>query len=289
MEKKDGRALSPEQQHERRKEAVRMHKQGKGIDEIAASLGMGHVTVRKCIKVARQQGAIGLKPKVRGRKLGDQRQLSIEQELSIQKQICENSPKQLNLTFALWTRQAVARLIEQECATLLPIRTVDSYLKRWGFTPPRPTIRADEQEPKSDKVKAWLGKEYKDIEARAKLKNAEIHWVKEAVLVSTDVCGRGCQFKEQPPIAFAVADSRQKLSMISAVTNQGKARWMVFEKNLDADKFIKFLDALIKDTPKRVFLIVDHQKFRNDRHVNSLLVKRIDKIELHYLPSSNIK
>lgn len=283
MEREDGRTLSPEKQHERRKQAVRMHKQGKGFDEIAESLSMSHVTVRYWIKVAKEQGVAGLKPKARGRKLGDQRQLSEDQERAIQKQICENRPEQLKLTFALWTRQAVALLIEQEYNLRLPIRTVGEYLKRWGFTPQRPMVRAYEQKPEA--VKAWLDEEYPKIAARAKLENAEIHWGDETALVNTDVRGRGYQPKGQTPIAFAVGGSRQKLSMISTVTNQGKTRWMIVEENFDTDKFIAFLGALIKDAPQKVFLIVDNLRVHHSKLVKAWAEEHKAQIELFYLPS----
>lgn len=106
-------------------------------------------------------------------------------------------------------------------------------------------VRAYEQKPEA--VKAWLDEEYPKIAARAKLENAEIHWGDETALVNTDVRGRGYQPKGQTPIAFAVGGSRQKLSMISTVTNQGKTRWMIVEENFDTDKFIECLGALIKD------------------------------------------
>lgn len=283
MEREDGRTLSPEKQHERRKQAVRMHKQGKGFDEIADSLSMSHVTVRYWIKVAKEQGTAALKPKARGRKLGDQRQLSEEQERAIQKQICEHRPEQLKLTFALWTRQAVALLIEQEYGLRLPIRTVGEYLKRWGFTPQRPMVRAYEQKPEA--VKAWLDEEYPNIAARAKLENAEIHWGDETALVNTDVRGRGYQPKGQTPIAFAVGGSRQKLSMISTVTNQGKTRWMIVEENFNTDKFIEFLGALIKDAPQKIFLIVDNLRVHHSKLVKAWAEERKAQIELFYLPS----
>ena len=197
--------------------------------------------------------------------------------------LCEHRPEQLKLTFALWTRQAVALLIEQEYGLSLPIRTVGEYLKRWGFTPQRPMVRAYEQ--KSEAVKAWLDEEYPKIAARAKLENAEIHWGDETALVNTDVRGRGYQPKGQTPIAFAVGGSRQKLSMISTVTNQGKTRWMIVEENFDTDKFIEFLGALIKDAPQKVFLIVDNLRVHHSKLVKARAEEHKAQIELFYLPS----
>jgi hypothetical protein len=39
--------------------------------------------------------------------------------------------------------------------------------------------------------------------------------------------------------------------MISAVTNQGKARWMIIDENFNAGKLIEFLAAPIKGAKKK--------------------------------------
>ena len=57
--------------------------------------------------------------------------------------------------------------------------------------------------------------------------------------------GRSSAPKEVTPIAYAPG-SRQKLSMISTVTNRGKTRWMIIDENFGADRLIEFLEALIK-------------------------------------------
>lgn len=283
MEREDGRTLPPQAQYERRKQAVRMHRQGRRYDEIAQNLSMSQVTVRYWVKVASEQGMSALKPKPRGRKLGAKRQLNHAQEMQIQQQICEKRPEQLKLTFALWTRQAVAMLIEQEYGLRLPMRTVGEYLKRWGFTPQRPTVRAYEQRPEA--VKAWLDEQYPKIAERAKQENVEIHWGDETALVNTDVRGRGYQPKGQTPVAYAVGGRREKLSMISTVTNQGKTRWMIIEDNFNADRFVEFLGALIKDATQKIFLIVDNLRVHHSKIVKVWVEAHIEQIELFYLPS----
>ena len=76
MEKEDGRKLAAEAQFERRKQAVRLHKQGKTPEQIAEA-----------------DGIKALAPKKRGRPSGSCRQLSEEQEAHIQRLICEKRPE----------------------------------------------------------------------------------------------------------------------------------------------------------------------------------------------------
>ena len=187
------------------------------------------------------------------------------------------------MQFALWTRAAVMQLVESEYGISLPVRTMGEYLKRWGFTPQRPVVRAYEQRPES--VKQWLEHEYPAIEARAKEEDAEIHWGDETAVVNTDVRGRGYQPKGQTPVAMAVGGTRHKLSMISTVTNQGKTRWMIVEDAFNSDKLIEFLEALIKDSPKKVYLILDNLRVHHSKPVKAWLAEHQNQIAVFYLPS----
>ena len=222
MDKEDGRKLTRQAQHERRKQAVRLHRQGMSVKDIAALLGIAQGTVRSAAKAAQDGGLKALAPKPTGRAVGQMRRLTPAQELHIQRLICKHRPEQLKLTFALWTRTAVVLLVQQELGIALPIRSMGEYLRRWGFTPQKPIKRAYEQRPEA--VKQWLDEQYPVIAERAKAEDAEIHWGDETAVVNTDVRGRGYQPRGQTPVALAVGGTRHKLSMISTVTNQGKAQ-----------------------------------------------------------------
>lgn len=251
--------------------------------DIAACLSMGHVTVRAAIKAAAKDGIKALAPKPTGRPVGSMRRLTPEQELHIQRQICKSRPEQLKLEFALWSRAAVLKLVQQEYGIDLPIRTMGEYLKRWGFTPQKPITKAYEQRPEA--VKKWLDQEYPAIAEKAKTQGGEIHWGDETGVVNTDVRGRGYQPKGQTPVAYAVGGQRQKLSMISTVTNQGKTRWMIIDEAFNSDKLIEFLEALIKDAGKKVFLILDNLRVHHSKPVKAWLAEHQEKIEVFYLPS----
>lgn len=283
MEKEDGRNITRQAQFERRKQAVRLYKRGMLVEDIATLLGMSRVTVYAAIKAYKKGGLKALAPKPTGRPVGSNRRLTPEQELHIQRQICTHRPEQLKLTFALWTRAAVMLLVEQEFGLTLPLRTMGEYLKRWGFTPQKPIRRAYEQRPEA--VQKWLNEEYPKIDTRAKEEDAEIHWGDETAVVNTDVRGRGYQPKGQTPVAFAAGGARHKFSMISTVTNQGKTRWMIIDEAFNSDKLIEFLQALIKDAPKKIFLILDNLRVHHSKPVKEWLEEHKEHVEVFYLPS----
>jgi transposase len=55
------------------------------------------------------------------------------------------------MVYALWTRGAVAGLIESRFGIRLPVRTMGLYLKRRGFTPQKPMKKAYGQSPAAGK------------------------------------------------------------------------------------------------------------------------------------------
>lgn len=281
----DARKLSNSALHERHRQVIRLYRAGHKVMKIVALSGLSWPTVRKVIDGYEADGAASLKPKERGRSQGDGRRLSPTQEAQIRKLICENRPEQiaqLKLAFALWTRGAVRELIAQECKVALKIRAVGNYLKRWGFTPQKPIRKAYEQKPEA--VKAWLEEAYPGIAARAKAEDGEVHWGDETAVINTDVRGRSYAPKGVTPLAYAPG-SRQKLSMISTVTNQGKTRWMIIDENFGADRLIEFLEALIKDATRKIFLILDNLRAHHSKLVKAWLETRQDQIEIFYLPS----
>jgi transposase len=286
MDKQDARKLEPAAQYELRKQVIRAWKRGRNRVQISEEVGLSYVAVCNIVKryrLSEDQGVRGLAPARRGRRAGEDRALTDEQETHIQRLICEKRPEQLKMVFALWSRAAVMQLIERACGIKLSVRGVGNYLKRWGFTPQKPIKKAYEQRPEA--VKAWLDNDYPTIEQRAKAEDAEIHWGDETAVVNTDVRGRSYAPAGKTPVTFAVGGTRQKLSMIATVTNQGKTRWMIIDEAFNADRLIEFLEALTKDAGRKVFLILDNLRVHHSKPVKAWVAERKDKIELFYLPS----
>jgi transposase len=86
-------------------------------------------------------------------------------------------------------------------------------------------------------------------------------------------------------VAFDPGGTRQKLSMLATVTNQGKTRWMIIDEAFNTERLIELLGALIKDADRKVFLILDNLHVHHSKPVKAWVAERLDRIELFYLPS----
>ncbi|MDE3149616.1 MAG: IS630 family transposase [Acidobacteriota bacterium] len=283
MEQEDARKLSSSAQHERRRQVIRAYKRGVNRHRIAQQVGLSYTAVRMIVRRYEEQGARGLDMGRRGRPVSSGRSLSTEQEERIQRLIKDQRPEQLKMDFALWTRAAVMLLIARECGIKLHVRSVGKYLKRWGFTPQKPIRRAYEKSPVA--VQKWLDETYPEIKQRAQEEEAEIHWGDETAVVNTDVRGRGFAPKGKTPIAYVVGGTRQKLSMISTVTNQGKTSWMIVDGNFNHLRLIEFFEALIRQAGRKVFLVLDNLGVHHCKPVKEWLAAHIKQIEVFYLPS----
>lgn len=282
MKKEDARTFTTETQEQLRKQSVRLRKQGKTFKDIGTIVGVHKDTAWKWWTKYQSEGLKGLKVQMRGRREGAQRSLDISQELKIQTLIMDNTPDQLKLTFALWTRQAVQEIIQSECGLRMPIRTVGEYLMRWGFTPQKPLKQAYEQRPAA--VQKWLKEEYVDIAQKAKQEGGEIHWGDETGIRSDSQHGRSYAPKGKTPV-IRLSAKRTSVNMISTVTNQGKVRFMIYKEKMRAQVLIKFMKQLIKGSKKKLFLILDNLRVHHAKLVKKWLEQYPKEIEIFYLPS----
>ena len=282
MQHVDMRKLPAAAQVERRRQVIGLRQAGQTYAAIAAQVGLSPTGVFDICQRFAREGAKGLVSKPRGRKPDEQRLLDADQEAEIQGLICRLTPDALGLPFALWSRAAVRELIARHCRVVLAVRTVGKYLARWGFTAQKPLRRAYEQDPAA--VRRWLRRDYPAIVAQAKRARGVVVWGDETGLRSDDVRGRSYAPRGRTPVV-RVCHKRAGLSLISAVTNQGKLRWMIVDGAVNAPTFIRFLERLIRDARCKVFLILDRLKAHRARLTRDWLAEHRSEIEVHYLPS----
>ena len=182
----------------------------------------------------------------------------------------------------MWTSRAVRDLIA--LALWQAARAVDgpALSAALEHDAAKPLARARERSPAA--VAAWLEQHYPAIARRARAERCR------------DLLGRrdrDLQSGPDRPVVRAQGATpvvvrtakRVTQSMISAVSNRGLMRFMLYEGALNADRFIAFLRRLIKDAGQKVFLIVDNLKVHHAAKVTAWVAAHAHEIELFYLPA----
>jgi transposase len=282
MKHVDMRKLPAAAQEERRRQVIGLRQAGLTYDAIAAQVGLTRTGVFDICQRFAERGAAGLKSGPRGPEPGTGRLLEARQEGETRELIRRHTPDELGLAFALWSRAAVRELIWQRFRVRLAVRTMGTYLARWGFTAQKPLRRAYEQNPAE--VRRWLRRDYPAIVARAKAEGGAIFWGDETGLRSDDVRGLSYAPRGRTP-AVRVCQKRAGLGLISALTNRGELRWMVLDGAVTAPILIRFLGRLIRDVGRKVFLILDRLPVHRAGPVRAWLAERDAEIEVFYLPS----
>jgi transposase len=281
MKHVDMRKLPAAAQEERRRQVIGLRQAGMTYAAIAAQVGLTQTGVFDICKRYAERGVAGLKTGPRGPEPGYGRFLDAEQEAETCDLIRRYTPDELDLPFALWSRAAVRELIWRRFGVRLAVRTMGTYLARWGFTAQKPLRRAYEQDPAA--VRRWLRRDYPEIVARAKAENGAIFWGDETGLRSDDVRGRSYVPRGRTP-EVRVTHRRANLGLISAVTNKGELRWMVLDGAIKAPDLLCFLARLVRDAHQKVCLILDRLPVHRSAKLRAWLAGREAEIEVFYLP-----
>jgi len=267
MKPQDARSLSIDAQEALRKRVVGAVLKGLTQADAARHFDLARPTVNKWMGLYRRGGWAALAAGRKGRPKGPSR-LAGWQAAQVVRSITDRTPDQLKLPFVLWTREAVAALIEERFGVRASLSTVGRWLRKWGLTPQKPARRAWEQNP--EEVRRWLSEEYPRVRAEAKREGAEIHWGDEMGLRSDHQAGTTYGRRGVTPVVPGTGQ-RWRANMISTVTGRGTLRFMVFKRRFTATVFLDFLARLVRDAGRKVYLIVDGHPVHKSRQVKQWL------------------
>ena len=246
---------------------------------IAETLGVKLSYVNHISFKYKKAGNSCLNEKRRGRKFGEKRQLTPEQEKEVQKLIIDKTPDQYKMNFMLWTRAAVCKLIKDKYGITITLRNMSEYLKRWGMTCQRPTKKAYFLD--NVKLTKFMHEDYPAIAEKAKKEDAVIYWGDETGINNREYHVRGFSPKGITP-EIASFSKLEKINMISVINNYGTCRFMCYEENMTQQLFIDFMKRLVSESDRKVLFIVDNLKVHHGKIVQQWLSEHKSDIELFF-------
>jgi transposase len=279
MKANDARRLDHATLEAMRERAVRSVQEGESPEVVARVMGIDRSTIYSWLAQYRRGGWGALKakplfgrpPKLDGRKLK-----------WIYDTVTRKNPLQLKFTFALWTREMVAKLIKDKFNISLSLVSVGRLLAQLGITCQRPLHRAFERD--EALVQQWLKQEYPKIRALARREKADIYFGDAAHMRSDHHAGRTWGKKGETPVVLSTG-ARYRMSLISAVTSRGHMRFMIKEKGgVNADVFIEFIRRLLIGCENKIFLIVDRGPAHIAKKTKEFVASLEGRLRLFYLP-----
>jgi transposase len=277
----DARQLSDEVLEALRLRALHGCELGFTEADVADLLGVSHETVSRWWTAYADGGLDAIPGDRTGRPVGSGRTLSDEQAGRIRDLIDEHGPEDLGIAAAVWSRKAVRDLIGAECGIDMPVRTVGEYLKRWGYTAKVPRRHAKGQDP--DEVDEWLDETYPAIERRSAREGAEIHWCDETGARADEQPRRGYA-REGEPARVEVPKPHIRMNLVATITNEGEVHFLAYKETMTAALFVTFLEKLVSETTRKVFLILDRLPAHEAKAVAAWVAGHADRIELFWLP-----
>lgn len=266
-------------QEDLRRRVVKAVGGGLSLAEASRVFGVSRYAVHLWVRKHREGGPAALRARKRGRP--PEPSLRPKEAREAVRLITDRCPDQLKLPFALWTREAVQRLLAERFGVRVSVWTVGRYLRRWGFTPQKPLRRAYEQDPAA--VARWLREEYPALRRLAKREGATIYWGDEMGLRSDHQAGRSFSPRGRTPVIPGTG-RRFGCSLISALTNRGRLAFMVFKGRFAAAVFLSFLRRLLRQAEGKAFLIVDRHPVHRSRAVETWLAPHADRLRVFLLP-----
>ena len=125
--------------------------------------------------------------------------------------------------------------------------------------------------------------EYPEIKERAEQENAEIFWADETGVDNCEIVERGFAPKGHPPV-LPVETKRVRVNMVSAISQGGSLRYMIYRDSMDQQKLIEFMSRLIAKSQRKVFLIMDNLRVHHGKLVSAWLERHKSRIEVFFLP-----
>jgi len=280
MKKKtlDGRKLNHEVLTELRKRAVARVQSGENPEVVVRALGFSRACIYSWLAMYRAGGWGALDAHKRG---GRPRKLKGRMIAWVYRVVVGTDPRQYKFPFALWTRNAIAALIDQRYGIRLSANSVGRLLAQLGITPQKPLWRAYQQDP--ERVRQWIEEEYPSIVKEAKRLGAEIWFADESGLRSDYHAGTTWGRKGQTPVV-AVRARRYRLNMLSVVNRRGRMRFMIEKSKVNGEVVCRFMDRLMVGRSKPVFLIWDSHPAHKSGEVAEKVRSYQGKLRVYRLP-----
>ena len=247
-------------------------------ESIAEILGISRTAIYDWLRRFEQGGYSELNTK---KAPGGPCEITKEIEQWLKETILLQSPEHFGYDRALWTRDILAELINEEFGLDVVGSTVGKHLKKIGLSYQKPWFRSKEQDAK--KVTRFLTDTFPRIQRLAKYISADIGFEDEAgVGLQTHTGKTWGEVGHTPEVS--VTGKRGGYNLLSMVTPKGELKFSIKDGKINSDRYIEFLKALIRGRDRPLILIVDRASFHLSKKVRDFVHEHRTKLRVYFLP-----
>jgi transposase len=183
----------------------------------------------------------------------------------------------------VWTNPRVAKVIEWEWAVVYHRSHVARLLKELRWTPQLPVVRATQRD--EDAIALWRSEQWPELQKQARLERKTLVFVDESGFYLLPARVRTYAPRGHTP-TLRVFETRDHLSVMSAITSQGWLFTMVRDASLTSVESVRFLKHLLAQLNCKLLVIWDGSPIHRGREVKAYLADGAAKqIHLERLPA----
>jgi transposase len=273
MAKKGRRATNEE-----RLTAIQMYENNIPVTRISEILGVSRASVFEWIAKYREGGLAAISTKFAS---GRPTTLDDSEMVRLYTMINGKDPRAQGFGMALWSRALIRDMIKRAFGKSVSLVTTGRILAKLGMSPQRPLYRAWKQDPA--RVEKWKREEYPAIRDRAAAEGAVVLFADEASVRTDYHAGTTWAPIGRTPVVTGPA-VRHAIKIVSAVGQRGECSFDVHEGSMNADRFTGFLEKLLHDFDRPIFLIVDGSSVHKAKKVREFVAGTDGRLELFLLP-----
>jgi transposase len=258
----DARGLSPDALLDLRRRVVAAVESGARQTDVARLFGVSRQTVSTWVRAYRNLGDDAFRLAQRGRRPGEQLALSVVQQLAIIETITRYAPDGVGLRYRLWTRQAVAELINREFGVTLGTTTIGNYLIRWGLLADHNMVRNLRVQHALLASPRQSGEDVQPVDQARRLDPAEPAWMDGAEVLWVTWLRPYLSFvaefdlKEPSMELSDLTTELARATALVAVSNRGATFFQLTTDHCDARAVRDFLVRLTDQVGRKTNIVI---------------------------------
>jgi hypothetical protein len=198
--------------------------------------------------------------------------------------IFTKTPLALDRTQALWSNTTIREAIADLFKIDLSMGTINTMIRKMGIV--RRQIFRQQPDSQDADMRKWVQQRFPSIRKLAQDQCARIFFIHDAI-IEADAPGLPLYDETRGSIFTPANDTAFKNRMLSAVCPRNSQRFKIFAGPFGANRFVDFLEGLLHDTNRHLFLIAEAHYKPIALETDHFLSSNAHRVSLFFLPGGN--